>query len=157
MRERMKAAVNRGYGPPDVIHLEEIEKPVPADNEVLFRVYATTVCAADWRMRKADPFFIRFMMGLRKPGKVHVLGMEFAGEVEAVGKSVTRFAAGDQVFGGAGFSFGAHAEYLCLAEDANLVIKPENMSLEEAAAVWFGGFTALHFLKRANLQTGQKI
>ena len=157
MRQSMKAVVYRKYGPPDVVHIEAIEKPVPADNEVLIRVYATTVCAADWRMRKADPFFIRFMMGLRKPRKVHVLGMEFAGEVEAVGKSVTRFVAGDQVFGGAGFAFGAHAEYVCLPENANLAIKPQNMSLEEAAAVWFGGFTALHFRKRANLQPGQKI
>lgn len=157
MQESMKAAVYRRYGPPDVVHIEDIEKPVPADNEVLIRVYATTVCAADWRMRKADPFFIRFMMGLRRPRKVHVLGMEFAGEAQAVGKSVTRFAAGDQLFGGTGFRFGAHAEYVCVPEDANLAIKPHNMSFEEAAAVWFGGFTALHFLKRANLQPGQKI
>ncbi len=152
MRESMKAAVYSRYGPPDVVQIEDIAKPVPADNEVLIRVYATTVCAADWRMRKADPFFIRFMMGLWRPQKVHVLGMEFAGEVQGIGKSVTRFAAGDQVFGGTGFRFGAHAEYVCLAENANLAIKPQNMSLKEAAAVCFGEFTALHFLKRANLQ-----
>jgi NADPH:quinone reductase-like Zn-dependent oxidoreductase len=157
MRENMKAAVYRRYGPPEVVHIEEIEKPVPGDNEVLIRVHATTVCAADWRMRKADPLFIRLMMGLWKPQNVHVLGMEFSGEAEAVGKSVTRFAAGDQLFGGTGFSFGAHAEYVCVPEDGNLAIKPQNMSLEESAAVWFGGFTALHFLKRANLKPGQKI
>jgi NADPH:quinone reductase-like Zn-dependent oxidoreductase len=157
MREKMKAAVYRRYGPPEVVHIKEIEKPVPADNEVLIRVYATTVCAADWRMRKADPFFIRLMMGLRKPEKVHVLGMEFAGEAHAVGKSVTRFAVGDQLFGGTGFRFGAHAEYVCVPEDETLAIKPQNMNLEEAAAVCFGGFTALHFLKHAKLQPGQKI
>ena len=153
----MKAAVYRRYGPPDVVHIEEREKPVPGDNEVLIRVYATTVCAADWRMRKADPFFIRFMMGLWRPQKVHVLGMEFAGEIEMIGKSVTKFAAGNPVFGGTGFRFGAHAEYLCLAEEANVAIKPHNLSFQEAAAVWFGGFTALHFLQRAHLQAGQKI
>jgi NADPH:quinone reductase-like Zn-dependent oxidoreductase len=153
----MKAAVYRRYGPPDVIQIEEIEKPVPRDKEVLIRVYATTVCAADWRMRKADPFFIRFMMGFWRPQRVHVLGMEFAGEVEAIGKSVIHFAVGDQVFGGTGFSFGAHAEYLCLTEDASVALKPHNMSLKEAAAVWFGGFTASHFLKRANVQSENKI
>ena|ERR1700722_11359872 len=153
----MRAAVYRRYGPPDVIQIEEIEKPVPGDKEVLNRVHATTVCAADWRMRKADPFFMRFMMGFWRPRKVHVLGMEFAGEVKAIGKSVTRFASGDQVFGGTGFRFGTHAEYVCLAEDSSVAIKPHNMSLKEAAAVWFGGFTASHFLKRANLQPGNRI
>ena len=97
MEESMKAAVYNRYGPPDVIQIEEIERPVPGDRELLIRVHATTVCAADWRMRKADPFFIRFMMGFWRPQKVHVLGMEFAGEVEAIGRSVTQFAAGDQV------------------------------------------------------------
>ena len=153
----MKAALYRRYGPPDVIQIEEIEKPAPGDKEVLIRVHATTVCAADWRMRKADPFFMRFMIGFWRPQKVHLLGMEFAGEVEAIGKSVTHFAAGDQVFGGTGFRYGAHAEYVCFAEDASVAMKPHNMSLTEAAAVWFGGFTALHFLKRANLQPGNKI
>jgi NADPH:quinone reductase-like Zn-dependent oxidoreductase len=153
----MKAAFYSRYGPPDVVKIRELEKPIPKDNEVLVRVHASTVCAADWRMRKADPFFIRLMMGLRGPKKVHVLGMEFAGEVESIGRCVTRFGVGDQVFGGTGFHFGAHAEYLCLAEDAYLALKPVNMALTEAAAVWFGGFTALHFLRRANIQAGQRI
>jgi NADPH:quinone reductase-like Zn-dependent oxidoreductase len=153
----MRAAVYRRYGSPEVVRIEEIEKPVPGNKEVLIRVQATTVCAADWRMRRADPFFIRFMMGFWRPRKVQVLGMEFAGEVEAIGKSVTRFAVGDKVFGGTGFRFGSHAEYVCVAEDASVAMKPHNMSLKEAAAVWFGGFTALHFLKRSNLQSGNKV
>lgn len=153
----MKAAFYRRYGPPNAVEIEEIEKPVPKDKEVLVRVYAATVCAADWRMRKADPFFIRLMMGFRKPKKIHVLGMEFAGEVESIGKSVTRFSVGDQVFGATGFDFGTHAEYVCLPEDGKVAIKPVNMTLKEAAAVCFGGFTALHFLRRANVQAGQRI
>src|SRR5258708_38978167 len=110
-RPLMKAAVYTRYGPPDVLEIKDVEKPVPKDNEVLIRVHATTVCAADWRLRKADPFLIRLMIGLTKPKKVHVLGMEFSGTVESVGKAVTRFRVGDPVFGGTGFRFGCHAEY----------------------------------------------
>src|SRR5580704_26499 len=152
----MKAAVFTEYGPPDVLQIEDVEKPVPKDNEVLVRVHATSVSAADWRIRKADPFLVRFMVGLRRPNKVHILGMELAGTIESVGKAVTRFAAGDQVFGGTGFKFGAHAEFACLPEDGTLSIKPVNMTFEQAAAVFFGGFTALHFLKKAKIQAGQK-
>ncbi len=153
----MKAAFYSRYGPPDVVEIREMQKPIPKDNEVLVRVHATTVCAADWRMRKADPFFIRLVMGFWRPKKVHVLGMEFAGEVEALGNSVTRFGVGDRVFGATGFDFGTHAEYVCLAEDAKLALKPTNMTLTESAAVCFGGFTALHFLRCANVQAGQRI
>src|SRR5437899_4622395 len=103
----MKAAVFTRYGPPDVLEIKDVEKPVPKDNEVLVRVHATTVCAADWRMRKADPALTRVISGLFKPTKIRILGMEFAGKVESVGKPVTRFRVGDEVFGATGFKFGA--------------------------------------------------
>src|SRR5579864_2410771 len=141
----MKAAVYSSYGPPEVLQIQEIEKPVPKDNEVLVRVQATTVCTADWRFRKADPVFVRLMNGFSRPTKIRVLGMEFAGTVEAVGQAVTRFSAGDAVFGGTGFHFGSNAEYLCIGEDDTLAKKPVNASWEESAAVYFGGFTALTF------------
>ena len=153
----MKAAVYTRYGPPDVLEIKDVEKPVPADNEVLVRVHATTVCAADWRMRKADPFLIRLMNGLSAPKKIHVLGIEFAGRIESVGKTVTRFREGDEVFGATGFKFGAHAEYVCVPADGVIETKPANMTLEEAAAVFFGAVSALHFLRKAGIRAGQKV
>ena len=138
----MKAAVYDRYGPPDVLRIEDVEKPVPRDNEVLVRIRATTVCAADWRMRKADPFLVRFMIGLWQPKKLHILGMEFAGEVESAGKAANRFAKNDRVFGSTGFKFGTHAEYVSVPEDGTLAIMPVNMIFEEAAAVLLGGTSA---------------
>ena len=152
----MKAAVFTRYGPPEVLEIRDVERPVPRDDEVLVRIHAATVCAADWRMRKADPFFVRFMIGLRRPKKVHVLGMELSGTVESVGQAVTRFRKGDQVFGSTGFDFGAHAEYACLPE-GRLAFRPANMTLEEAAAILFGGVSALYFLREAKIQAGQRV
>ena len=138
----MKAIVCTKYGAPDVLQLQEVEKPVPKNNEVLIKVHAATATASGLTGRKGEPFFVRFFMGLTKPKK-NILGQELAGEIEAVGKDVKLFKVGDQVFGTTGLALGAHAEFKCMPEDGALVIKPTNMTYEESAAVVEGALTAL--------------
>lgn len=152
----MRAVVCDRYGPPDVLRLAEVERPVPNRDEVLVKVYATTVNRTDCGFRSGVPFVGRFVTGLRRP-KWRILGSELAGEVTAVGAAVTEFAVADQVFGINPWRFGTHAEFVCVPQSAPLARKPAGMSFDEAAAVCDGATLALMGLKPANLREGKRI
>lgn len=163
----MKAIIWTKYGPPDVLQLKEVKKPIPKDNNVIIKIHSTTVTTGDCETRELKlPFYISFPMrvffGLIRPKRVKILGQELAGEIESVGKAVTKFKKGDRVFAFAGFGMGAYAEYLSLPEEAKemggvVVEMPANISYKEAAAVPLGGLEALYFIRKANIQKGQEI
>ena len=166
----MKAIVCTKYGPPEVLQLRDVKKPAPRNNEVLIKIHATAVTASDCiirrlklkpSVRKPMGLIAGLIMGFNKP-RQPIFGLVLAGDVESVGKKVKQFKAGDQVFASTIKStfqprLGAHAEYMCLPEDGILALKPSNISYEEAAAIPYGGMLALHFLKKGNIQSGQKV
>jgi len=163
--EKMKAFICTKYGPPEVLQLREVEKPLPKDNEVLIKIYATAVTASDIFIRSSQlpiQFLIpmRLMLGLTKPRK-SIIGLVLAGEIESIGKNVKRFRIGDQVYGLTGFGLGAYAEYKCMKETDSkhgcLAIKPANISYEEATVVIYGGLLAFQYMEKGNIQRGQKV
>jgi 2-desacetyl-2-hydroxyethyl bacteriochlorophyllide A dehydrogenase len=152
----MKAIVYTNYGAPEVLQIKEVAKPIPKPNEILIKIKATAVNSGDIRLRKADPFAVRLFFGLTKP-KINILGVVFSGEVESIGAAVTRFKTGQQVFGHTDMRFGAYAQYICVLENSSLAIKPAAFKHTEATVIPFGGTTALHFIKKAVIQPGQKV
>jgi 2-desacetyl-2-hydroxyethyl bacteriochlorophyllide A dehydrogenase len=157
----MKAVIWTRYGPPDVLQLREVEKPIAKRDEVLVKIAASSVFAGDCEMRRFDfpiSFWLplRLMFGIFKP-RIRILGQELAGQIEAVGKDVKQFRKGDLVFAPTEASFGAYAQYICLPAKHAISIKPENMTLEEAATVPVGGLNALHFLRKGNIKSGEKV
>jgi len=171
--EKMKAVVCTKYGPPEVLQLKEVGKPVPKDNEVLIKIHATAVTASDciirgfnmpgdhkFPMKQIMGLMMRFYVGFTKP-KNPILGLVLSGEIVFPGKDIKKFKTGDQVYGMTGYSFGGYAEYKCMTENESkigcLAIKPSNMSHEEAASVSYGGILAMHYMKKMNIQSGQKV
>ncbi len=157
----MKAIICTKYGPPEVLQMAEVEKPVPKDNEILIRNYATSVNSGDARIRRFDvpPIFwlpFRLFMGILKP-RQSILGVDMAGVVEAVGKDVKLFKKGDRIFGSSYPKMGCYAEYKSIPEDSVITEIPEKMKFEEVTPLFFGGHTALHFLRKGNIQKGQKV
>ena len=163
----MKAVICTKYGPPDVLQLRAVDKPVPKHNEVLIKIISTTVHIGDTKIRSFKPGMgfiqdllvkpmMRIMIGFKGPRK-KILGMELAGKIKAIGKDISRFKKGDHVFASTEMQFGSYAEYTCMREDGIITIKPENMSHEQAAPVPNGGLTALLLLRKANIQKGQKV
>ncbi len=157
----MRAALCRAYGPPHVVRIEEVERPEPKSNEVLIRIRATTVSSADWRARtltvpRGMGMFVRPVFGLIRP-RQPILGTELAGEIVGLGRDVTTFSIGDAVVAYPAFPNGCHAEYRTMRADGRIILKPDRLSFEEAAAMCFGGVTALHFLRdRAKLAAGER-
>lgn len=157
----MKAIVYEKYGPPEVLQLKEVEKPAPRNNEVLIKTHAATVTSADWRVRSLNvPFgfglIMRLVFGISRP-KQPILGSELAGVIENVGKDVSKFKVGDPVIAFSDAAMGCHAEYKCMSENGTVLLKPSCLTFEEAAALSFGGTTALDFLRRGELQSGESV
>lgn len=157
----MKACLYHRFGSPDVLNLEEIDKPIPKANEVLIKILATTVTSGDWRLRSLEVpagfgLIIRLVAGLKRP-RQPILGSELAGLVEATGQDASRFQVGDEVVAFSDLALGCHAEYRCLPEHGSVVLKPRSLSFQEAAALSFGGTTALDFLRRARLKSGERL
>lgn len=152
----MKASFHTKYGPPEVLQIVEVNKPIPKDDEVLIKIHATTVNRTDCGFRQPEYFFVRFFSGVFKP-KINILGTEFAGTVEAIGKNVTLFKVGDSVFGLNTFKFGTHAEYVCIPEHKSIALKPENMSFEEAAAICDGLMLAINYIRKIDFKSTPKI
>ena len=157
----MKVVVYERYGPPEVLQFKEVEKPTPKDNEVLIKAHATTVTSGDWRVRSLNVpagfgLIMRLVFGVSRP-KQPILGTELAGVIESIGKDVKKFKVGDQVFAFSDAAMGCHAEYKCMPEDGAVALKPFNLTYDEAAALSFGGTTALDFFRRAKLQSEERV